>query len=190
MATFTMNLDMANAQVEPRNQSADTELLGNCLARAIELYKKGHYKKAQKEFYFYEDNANKYDSLYYHYRAFNDFYLKIYDSSKEFFLENYKKDTSNYGLLYYLGVSYLLDSHSFEGILYLSKYIVHNTQNDMAYYYLAEALYNEQQYRKSYKCYSKSAELGNRKAKKKLRRKFSDKLLDSSNDDYSEPINI
>lgn len=190
LAISILNCHLSYAQDSANSKPVDVKLIDDCLNRAIELHKKGKYKKAQKEFYFYEDNVKKYDSHYYHYKAFNDFYLKIYDSSKEYFLENYEKDTSNYELLYYLGVSYLLDSHSFEGALYLSKYISHFPQNDMAYYYLAEALYNEHQYKKSYRCYIKSAELGNKQAKKKLRRKFNDKLLDNSNDDYYEPLNI
>lgn len=160
----------------------------SCLSRAIKLHKKGKYKKAQKEFYIYEDNAKKYDSLYYYYRAFNDFYLKVYDSSKEYFLWNYEKDTSNYELLYYLGVSYILDSHNYEGSVYLSKYISHFPENNLAYYYLAEALYNEKQYHKSHEYYKKAVELGNKKAKIKLRRKFNGKLKERSIDDsYSSP---
>ena len=190
LAISILNCNLSHAQDIANSKSVDVKLIDDCLNRAIELHKKGKYKKAQKEFYIYEDSAKHYDSRYSYYRAFNDFYLKVYDSSKEYFLENYEKDTSNYELLYYLGVSYLLDSHSFEGVLYLSKYVSHFPQNDMAYYYLAEVLYNEHQYKKSYRCYSKSAELGNKKAKKKLRRKFNGKLLDNSSDDYYEPLNI
>jgi|GEM_PF-2695468 len=154
------------------------EYIDSYLMRGISYFQLSDYKKASKDFDYYQNNypGQRYDSSFYYYGAFTDYYLNNYDRALERFNAYLTLDSLNTDVLYYRGVCYWETSYPNEAIADFGRYIESNPASAEAYLYLAEAYEFNENFDRAYLFYKKAESLGSTTAQKAIKKKYSNRL--------------